>query len=108
MVQTLLIKIILKTNVVITNIGQMIAKFIQYKGNKDYNYYLNKTVNSVFTFKNVDEETVKNTINNLPQKPAVDLMEFLNFFLQIIESAIIKSLTLLINQVLNTDYSQIY
>ena len=54
----------------------MIAKCIQYKGNIDYNYDLNKTVNSLFTFKNVDEETVKNTINNLPQNSAVDLMEF--------------------------------
>ena len=58
----------------------MIAKCIQYKGNKYYNCYLNKTVNSVFTFKNVDEETVKNTINNLPKKPAVDLMEFPKMF----------------------------
>ena len=51
-----------------TNIGQTIAESIQYKGNKNYDYYLNTQVKSVLKFQNVNEETVRKTINDLPTK----------------------------------------
>ena len=63
-----------KFNTFFTNVGQKIAKDIQYDGNKNYSYYLNKQINSTFTFKNIDEIIVKKTINNLPKKIVVDTM----------------------------------
>ena len=55
-------------NVFFTNIGEKIANGIDYVGNKDYNYYLNKEIHSSFTFVNIDEAAVKKTINNLQAK----------------------------------------
>ena len=60
-----------------TNIRQSITQRSQYKGSKKYSYYLNKNVTSAFTFQNVDEETVRKTINNLTRKPAVDLLKII-------------------------------
>ena len=58
-----------KFNTFFINVGQKIAKDIQYEGNKIYSYYLNKQINSTFTkaftFKNIAEIIVK---NNLPTK----------------------------------------
>ena len=57
-----------KFNTFFTNIGEKIANGIVYVGNKDYNYYLNKEIHSSFTFVNIDEAVVKQTINNLQAK----------------------------------------
>lgn len=51
-----------------TNVITTIAKGIKYEGNTEYICYLNKNVNSIFTFENVDEETVKKTINSFSIK----------------------------------------
>ena len=59
-----------------TYIGENIANGIDYFGNKDYNYYLNKEIHSYFIFVNIDEAVVKKTINNLQAKVVVDMMEF--------------------------------
>ena len=52
-------------NVFFTNVGEKIANGIDYVGNKDYNYYLNKEIHLSFTFVNIDEAVVKQIINNL-------------------------------------------
>ena len=91
-----------KFNNYFTNIGQTIAESIQYKGNKNYDYYLNTQVKSVLKFKNVNEETVRKTINDLPTKNSSGFDGISSKLLKIIEPAIIKSLTLVINQVINT------
>lgn len=63
-----------------TSIGQSTAQDIHYNGNKDYNYYLNDNVHSVFSLLNVDEEIVKKTIESLPKKTVVVVTVFpLNF-----------------------------
>ena len=85
-----------------TNIAQTLAREIKYDGNKNYNYYLNKRIDTVFTFQNIDEETVRKTIQNLPSKNSCGLDGISSKLIKIIEPAIIKPLTLLINQVLNT------
>ena len=54
-----------------TSLGQTIDQGIQYDGNKDYSYYFKKQVDSVFRFKDVDQETVNKTIESLPTKTAV-------------------------------------
>ena len=98
----LLLAIANKFNNYFTNISQTIAESIQYKGNKTYDYYLNTQVKSVFKFKNVNEETVRKTINDLLTKNSSGFDGISSKFLKIIEPAIIKSLTLIINQVINT------
>ena len=91
-----------KFNNYFTSIGQAFEQGIQYDGNKDYSYYLKKQVDSVFRFKNVDEETVKKNIESLPTKNSCGCVGISSKLLKIIEPAIIKSLTLLINQIINT------
>ena len=85
-----------------TNVGQKIATDIKYDGNKNYSFYLNKQINSTFTFKNIDEIIVKKTINNLPTKNSCGYDDVSSKLLKVIAPVIIKPLTLLINQVLNT------
>ena len=63
---------------------------------------LNKHINTVFDFQNIDEETVRKTIQNLPSKNSCGLDGISSKLSKIIEPAIIKPFTLLINQVLNT------
>ena len=92
-----------KFNVVLTNIGEKIANGIDYVGNKYYNYYLlNKEIHSSFTFVNIDEAAVKKTINNLQAKSSSGCDGISSKLFKVIEPVIIKPLTLLINQVLNS------
>ena len=91
-----------KFNHFFTNIAQTLAREIKYDGNKNYKYYLNKRIDTVFTFQNIDEETVRKTIQNLPSKNSCGLDGISSKLIKIIEPAIIKPLTLLINQVFNT------
>ena len=91
-----------KYNSFFTNVGQKIAKDIQYDGNKNYSYYLNKQINSTFTFKNIDEIIIKKTINNLPTKNSCGYDDISSKLLKVIAPVIIKPLSLLINRVLNT------
>ena len=85
-----------------TNVGQKIATDIKYDGNKNYSFYLNKQINSTFTFKNIDDIIVKKTINNLPTKNSCGYDDISSKLLKVIAPVIIKPLTLLINLVLNT------
>ena len=55
-----------------TNIAQTLACDIKYDGTKNYKYYLNKHINTVFDFQNIDEETVRKTIQTFPQQIVVD------------------------------------
>ena len=87
-------------NVFFTNIGETIANGIDYVGNKDYNYYLNKDIHSSFTFVNIDEAAVKKTINNLQAKSGSGCDGISSKLLKVIEPVIIKPVTMLINQVL--------
>ena len=63
---------------------------------------MNKHINTVFNFENIDEDTVRKTIQTLPSKISCGLDGISSKLIKIIEPAIIKPLTLLINQVLNT------
>ena len=92
-----------KFNNFFTNIGNDLASKIKYQGQNDYSRYLNKSINSVFTFKPVEAELISKTIKNLPNKNSCGCeCDGINTNLfKIIEPAITKSLTILINQVLN-------
>ena len=89
-------------NVFFTNIGEKIAKGINYDGNKNYSHYLNKEIHSSFTLMNIDEADINKIIYNLPPKSSSGCDGISSKLLKVIAPAIIKPLTLLINQVLNT------
>ena len=91
-----------KFNVFFTNIGEKIAKGINYDGNKNYDNYLNKEIHSSFTLMNIDEAAINKIINNLPPKSSSGCDGISSKLLKVIAPVIIKPLTLLINQVLNT------
>ena len=57
-----------KFNVFFTNVGEKIAKGINYDGNKNYSHYLNKEIHSSFTLMNIDEAAINKIIYNLPPK----------------------------------------
>ena len=84
----------------LTNIGNHLANSIKYKGFHDHSYYLNKKVNFVFTFKKIEEYTVKRIINNIPNKNSYGFDGFSTKLLKLIEPAVTKSLRILTNQVL--------
>ena len=87
---------------VFTNIGEKIAKGINYDGNKNYGNYLNKEIHSSFTFTNIDEAAINKIIYNLAPKSSSGCDGISSKLLKVIAPVIIKPLTLLINQVLNT------
>ena len=89
-------------NAFFINIGNHLANNIKYKGIHDHSYYLNKKVNSIFTFNKIEEHTVKRIINSLPNKNNYGFDVFSTKLLKLIEPAITKSLTLITNQVLTT------
>ena len=91
-----------KFNVFFTNIGEKIAKGINYDGNMTYGHYLNKDIHSSFTFMNIDEDAINKIIYNLPPKSSSGRDGISTKLLKVIAPVIIKPLTLLINQVLNT------
>ena len=91
-----------KFNVFFTNIGEKIAKGINYDGNKTYGHYLNKDIHSSFTFMNIDEDAINKIIYNLPPKSSSGCDGISTKLLKVIAPVIIKPLTLLINQMLNT------
>ena len=88
-------------NFFFTNIGNDLASKIKYQGQNDYSRYLNKSINGVFTFKPVEAELISETIKNLPNKNSCGCDGINTNLLKIIEPAITKPLTILINQVLH-------
>ena len=63
---------------------------------------MNKHITAVFNFENIDEETVRKTIQTLHSKTSCGLDGISTKLIKVIEPAIIKPITLLINHVLST------
>ena len=95
-------EIVNKFNAYFTNIGSDLAKNIKYKGIRGHTYYLNKIVESNFTFKYVEEDVIKRTIINLPNKSSYGYDGLSTKLQKILEPTLTKSLALLTNQVLTT------
>ena len=95
-------EIVNKFNDFFTNIGSNLASNIKYKGTREHTYYLNKIVERNFTFSYVEEDIIKRTIINLPNKSSCGYDGLSTKLLKILEPALTKFLTLLINQVLTT------
>ena len=84
-----------------SNIGNDLASKKKYQRQNDYSRYLNKSINSVFTVKPVEAELISKTKKNLPNKNSCGCDRINTNLLKIIEPAITKYLTILINQVLH-------
>ena len=83
-----------KFNVFFTNIGEKIAKEINYDGSKNYSHYLNKEIHSSFTLMNIDEAAINKIIYNLPPKSSSGCDGISSKLLKVIAPAIIKPITL--------------
>ena len=81
-----------KFNQFFSQTAQTLARDIKYDGTKHFNYYLNKHINTVFNFENIDEETVRKTLQTLPSKNSCGLDGISSKLIKIIEPAIINNL----------------
>ncbi len=89
-------------NAFFTNIGPKLAKQIKKPIDKDFKSYLIRKFDSRLTFKNVDSETVNNIINELAPKSSCGFDGVSTRLLKSIKGVILKPITLIINQMLNT------
>ena len=96
------IAIVNRFNIFFTNIGPNLAKKIVYNGNKTHKSYLNNNTPNVFTFTRIETDTISKTIQNLSAKNSSGPDGLSTKLLKVIEPELTKSLTLLVNQVLNT------
>jgi len=91
-----------KFNSFFTNIGPKLSNIINAPNNKSFKTYLNKQFNYAFEFKNVDTEIVNNIINTLAPKSSSGYDGISTKLLKTVKEALIKPITIIINQMLNT------
>ena len=89
-------------NTYFTSIGSNLAKSIHYSGEKNHRYYLKNAQNTIFKFKEIDEETIKIIINNLPKKESCGSDGISTNVLKHIAPSLVKSLALITNQIIHT------
>jgi hypothetical protein len=85
------------------NIGKKLADSIVInEDEKNFDDYLNIPINSQFQFYNVSETDVNKIITNMKSKTSLDINVLSNKLIKEIKQDIIKPLTLIINQCINT------
>ena len=85
-----------------TNIGDELAKGINYSGTKGFTHYLRNRHNNKFSLNEVNEQSVIKIIENLPLKSSCGFDDMSSKFIKQITPSIITPLTLVINQIFNT------
>ena len=85
-----------------TNIGPNLANNIKTNSKKTYKHYLANTTNTNFNFVNIDENTVNEIIDKLDPKASCGWDGLSMQLIKEIQPVIVKSLTIIINQMLNT------
>ncbi len=90
-----------KFNSFFTNVGTNLSNKINLPSKKSFKDYLNK-FNFNFTFHNIDEENVTKIIDKLSPKTSFGFDGLSSKLLKSIKSAVIKPLTIIINQMINT------
>ena len=85
-----------------TNIGDELAKGINYSGTKGFTHYLRNRHNNTFSLNEVNEQSVIKIIENLPLKSSCGFDDMSSKFIKQITPSIITPLTLVINQIFNT------
>ena len=91
-----------KFNLFFTNIGTHLSNKINLPTNKSFNDYLKNKYNLKFTFYNIKEENVNELIDKLSPKTSFGFDGLSSKLLKSIKNAIIKPITIIINQMLNT------
>ena len=91
-----------KFNTLFTNIGPDQSKNINYTGDKTYKTYLKEPNKVSLIFEKVSETNVMQIINNLPNKTSCGFDGISTIVMKSIKHVILKSLTLIINQIINT------
>ena len=87
-------------NTLFTHIGPDQSKNINYTGDKTYKTYIPNKVSLIF--EKVSETNVMQIINNLPNKTSCGFDGISTRVMKSIKHVILKSLTLIINQIINT------
>ena len=72
------------------------------RDNTDFKDYLDKQINTNFTFRSINEQDVGKIIDSLPSKSSYGEDGISPKLLKSLKSAILKSFTLIINQILHT------
>ena len=90
-----------KFNTLFTNIGPDQSKNINYTGDKTYKTYLKEPNKVSLIFEKVSETNVMQIINNLPNKTSCGFDGISTIVMKSIKHVILKSLTLIINQIIN-------
>ncbi len=91
-----------KFNSFFSTIGSKLARNIKNVDNKSFEEYLKKQINSKFKFHEVDEDSVNKIIDNLAPKTSFGFDGISTKLLKKIKITILKPITLIINQMLNT------
>ena len=91
-----------KFNLYFSETGRNLSNQFTCNTGKTYKQYLPETINSTFNFKNISECDVKEIICGLAPKNSFGYDFFSTKLLKYLEPILIKSLTLIINQSLNT------
>ncbi len=91
-----------KFNTFFTNIGPKLADQIKMPKNKHFKNYLTLNYNHKFTFKDIDEEGVRKIIERLAPKTSFGFDGLSTKLIKEIKDCLVKPLTLIINQMLNT------
>ena len=91
-----------KFNLYFSETGRNLSNQFTCNTGKAYKRYLPETINSIFNFKNISECDVKEIICGLAPKNSFGYDFFSTKLLKYLEPILIKSLTLIINQSLNT------
>ena len=91
-----------KFNTLFTHIGPDQSKNINYTGDKTYKTYLKEPNKVSLIFEKVSETNVMQIINNLPNKTSCGFDGISTIVMKSIKHVILKSLTLIINQIINT------
>ena len=85
-----------------TSIGQNLANSINYSGDKNHRYYLQTDQSKIFKFKEITEKCIEMVINNLSPKNSFGYDGISTILLKHISPSIVKLITLLTNQIINT------
>ncbi len=91
-----------KFNSFFTNVGQNLNNAINLHPDQSFNHYLKNRYNLKLTFQNIDEENVSEIINKLSSKASFGFDGISAKLLKSIKTAVIKPITIIINQMINT------
>ena len=91
-----------KFNTLFTHIGPNQSKNINYTGDKTYKTYLKEPNKVSLKFEKVSETNDMQIINNLPNKNSCGFDGISTIVMKSIKNVILKPLTLIINQIINT------